>query len=180
MKNRFLFGFIILAAIATEVKANPTDDGKNIFTARCAACHNVNKTIVGPALNGIDKRRPIDWIISFIHSSQTVVKSGDSYAVALFEKFNKVAMPDHPDLTVDNIKSIVEYIKSQSTISSADKPPFVKPGKMNTGYLPLSLQKDYWFFISYLVVVGVLIVSLLFVVQLKRFQNEKLNKGNAE
>ncbi|MEJ7676628.1 MAG: cytochrome c [Segetibacter sp.] len=64
--------------------APSSEEGKTIFTNRCAACHNVNKELAGPALSGIDKRRPIDWIIKFVHSSQAVVKSGDTYAVNLY------------------------------------------------------------------------------------------------
>jgi len=92
--------------------APPIAEGKAIFSTRCAGCHNVNKVVTGPALAGVDQRHSIDWIINFVHSSQTVIKGGDEKAVALFEKFNKIPMPDHPDLTAGNIKSIVEYIKS--------------------------------------------------------------------
>ncbi len=175
MKNRFILILIILLSNMSVI-ATPSDEGKNIFTTRCAACHNVNKIMVGPALGGIDQRRPIEWIVNFVHSSQSVVKSGDAYAVALFEKFNKVPMPDHADLTAANIKNVIEYIKFES--KSANEVPFPKPGKQKAGYLPLSLQKDYLFFIGYLMVVVLLIASLLFAVQLKRFQNQKMNKDD--
>ena len=178
MKNRSILTLIILAGVLS-VKATPADEGKNIFAARCAACHNVNKVMTGPALAGIDQRRSIDWIINFVHSSQSLVKKGDAYAVALFEKFNKVPMPDHPDLTPDNIKNVVEYIKSQS-LAINEKAPFAKPGKKRVDYLPLSLQNDYWFFIVYAGAVVMLIASLLFVVQLKIFENKKLNKENSD
>jgi len=89
----------------TIVYANPPEEeGKTIFTSRCAACHNVNKVLTGPALAGVDQRRSIEWIVKFVKSSQGLVKSGDKDAVALFQKFNRIAMPDHPDLTADNIK----------------------------------------------------------------------------
>lgn len=180
MKNRVLLTLFVLIAIAIKANADtPTDEGKKIFTTRCAACHNVNKAMTGPALAGIDQRRDIDWIINFVQSSQSLVKNGDSYAVAIFEKFNKVPMPDQPDLTPDNIKNVVEYIKSQSIASDAGKAPFAKPGKKRAEYLPLSLQKDYWFFIVYLGTVVMLISALLFAVQLKRFQNKKPNEDNS-
>ena len=71
--------------------------------------------MTGPALAGVDQRRSIDWIINFVHSSQTVIKNGDAYAVALYQKFNKVQMPDHPDLSPGDIKNIVAYIKTASS-----------------------------------------------------------------
>jgi cytochrome c551/c552 len=164
MKNKIFLLTLLSAFVINVNAAPPVEDGKTIFTVRCAACHNVNKQLTGPALAGVDQRRSIDWIINFVHSSQTVVKSGDQYAVALFEKFNKIPMPDHPDLTVDNIKSVVEYIKSEAKTGS-DKPPFTKPSKLRPNYLPLSISNDYGFFIGYLAAVGILVLALLFAVE---------------
>jgi cytochrome c551/c552 len=105
-KATLLLAILLISFISW---ANPTPEkGKAIFTTRCAGCHNVNKTLTGPLLAGVDQRRSIEWIIDFVHSSQTMVKSGDKNAVALFEQFNRIPMPDHPDLTDDHIKSIVE------------------------------------------------------------------------
>src|SRR5687767_9005656 len=113
MRTRVLL-FMLLFSSSLTVMANPIEEGKAIFSSRCASCHNINKDLTGPALAGVSDRRTIEWITSFIKSSQTMVKSGDKDAVALFEKFNKIPMPDHLDLTDDNIKSIVAYIKSAS------------------------------------------------------------------
>src|SRR6476660_9843167 len=110
MKIRLILFTLLLSA--TALAAPPAEEGRAIFTARCAGCHNVNKILTGPALAGVDQRHSIDWIINFVHSSQTVIKSGDKTAVALFEKFNRIQMPDHPDLTEKNIRDVVEFIKS--------------------------------------------------------------------
>src|SRR3954453_23031204 len=115
MRTKLLLLGIVLFTGITKIYADPIEDGKTIFMTRCAACHNVNKQLTGPALAGVDQRHSIDWIINFVHSSQTLVKGGDAQAVALFEKFNKIPMPDHPDLTSDDIKSIVSYIKSEAS-----------------------------------------------------------------
>lgn len=107
---------VILLAVALNANAQKTDAlaGKQLFTSRCASCHTVFKDAVGPALKDVDKRRSESWIINFVHSSQKVVKSGDTAAVRLFESRNKTIMPDHPDLTDDNIKDIVAFIKEES------------------------------------------------------------------
>ena len=145
------------------------DEGKSLFSARCASCHNVNKDLTGPALAGVDERRSIDWIINFVHSSQKVIKSGDKDAVALFNKFNSVPMPDHPDLTETHIKSIVEYIKSETKADVADAAPFSKPGKLQANYTPLSIN-NYGAFAIYFVLVLLLIGSLLAWVEVKCMQ----------
>ena len=166
MKAKIIsFSLVFLTSIYA-MATPPVEEGRAIFSARCAGCHNVNKVVTGPALAGVDQRHSIDWIIKFVHSSQTVIKGGDEKAVALFEKFNKIPMPDHPDLTADNIKSIVEYIKSEASAGGSDKPPFARPGKLRPVYTPLSIS-NYGFFIGYLSAVAMLIVGLLFAVHVK-------------
>jgi cytochrome c551/c552 len=173
MKIRF---FLVALFAALLVKAGPpAEEGKTIFTARCAGCHNVNKVITGPALAGVEERRSIDWIISFVHSSQTVIKSGDKDAIALFEKFNKIPMPDHSDLTADHIKSIVEYIKVEAKSGGVEKPPFAKPKKLHPNYVPVSIT-NYSYFIGYLGLIGLLIAAMLLAVKVKSIQRNKHTK----
>jgi cytochrome c551/c552 len=170
MNKRILLFALALLGAQAFIMANPIEEGKTIFTSRCAACHNVNKVMTGPALAGLDQRRSIDWIVKFVISSQTMVKNGDKDAVAVFNQFNKIPMPDHPDLTAEHIKSIVEYIKSESKPAGAEKAPFAKPSVKDTGYRPLTLQKDYGFFIAFLVAVVMLTAALVFAVHLSKFR----------
>jgi cytochrome c2 len=99
MKFNICFLFTLLFSTSLVLAAPPVEEGKSIFQARCAACHNINKTLTGPALAGVDQRRSMDWIVDFVHSSQTVIKNGDKDAVALFKQFNNIPMPDHNDLS---------------------------------------------------------------------------------
>lgn len=170
---------LLLSGITLVNAAPPVEEGRTIFTSRCAACHNINKAMTGPALAGVDQRRSIDWIIKFVHSSQTLVKNGDKDAVAIFNQFNNVPMPDHPDLTDDHIKSIVEYIKSEAKPADEEKAPFAKPSVQKTDYRPLSLQKDYGFFIAYLVAVVMLISTLVFLVHLNKLRLKTQEQKNA-
>ena len=73
-------------------------------------------------------------------------------------------MPDHPDLTAENIKNVLEYIKSESKQVTEDKVPFAKPWQKKPSYIPLSITKDYGLFIGFFAVVFMLIGSLLFAV----------------
>ena len=157
--------------IASAVCANPVPEGKTIFTGRCAACHNVNKQLIGPALAGVNDRRSIDWIVNFVQSSQTVVKNGDKDAVALFAKFNRIPMPDHKDLTADDIKNVVEYIKSETITTTSEAAPFAKPASLKPKYLPLSIH-NYGFFAIILALVGLLIASLVVLVKVREYERE--------
>lgn len=149
----------------------PVEEGKTLFMSRCASCHNVNKQLVGPALAGVHERRSIDWIVSFVASSQSMIKDGDKDAIALFEKFNKVPMPDHTDLDAEKIKSIVEYIKAESKPVVTEQ-PINKPPVKEHAYMPLSLKQDWLFFTVFIVVVGLLIAALSFAVKAKSLEKE--------
>ncbi|GAB3850459.1 c-type cytochrome [Hymenobacter terrigena] len=98
--------------------------GDALFKGNCAQCHAVNEQVVGPALGGITKRRPISWILPWVKNSSKVVASGDEYAVALFNKFNKQQMPSFA-LSDKEVTSIVAYITSQE---GATKPAAATDG----------------------------------------------------
>jgi len=86
--------------------------GDALFKGNCAQCHAVNDKVVGPALAGITKRRPMSWLIPWIKNSSKVVASGDAYAVKLFNEYGKQQMPSFA-LSDDEIKSIIAYTTSQ-------------------------------------------------------------------
>jgi len=95
------------------------DAGEAIFKQTCAACHSIGKgRLVGPDLANIHQRRPEEWIINFVKSSQTVIKSGDKYADSLFTAYNKTPMPDHPNITDAQMKDLLTYIETKSSASS--------------------------------------------------------------
>src|SRR5699024_1494414 len=58
--------------------------GKQLFSDNCAVCHSIHEQVVGPALVNVTDRRPVPWLIDFIHNSQKVIQSGDEYAVNLY------------------------------------------------------------------------------------------------
>jgi cytochrome c551/c552 len=164
MKNKLIIAILLI--LPMQLLADPVEEGKSIFLSRCAACHNVNKQMTGPALAGVDERRTLDWIIAFVNSSQSLIRKGDKDAIALFEKFNKVPMPDHSDLTAEKIRSIVEYIKSESK-PAVTETPITKPPVEGTGFMPLSLKKNWLFFAVYLGAVFLLVGALTYAVKVK-------------
>ena len=87
--------------------------GDALFKGNCAQCHAVNDKVVGPALAGITKRRPISWVVSWVHNSSKVIASGDEYAGKLFSDYGKQQMPAFPNLSDKDIKDIVLYVSMQ-------------------------------------------------------------------
>ncbi len=79
----------------------------------------MNEQVVGPALAGITKRRPISWLIPWIKNSSKVVASGDEYAVKLYNKYKQAADALASQLSDKEITSIVAYITSEEGKATA-------------------------------------------------------------
>lgn len=111
----------LVAALAPAVAR--AESGEAIFQTRCSACHTVGGgKRVGPDLKGVSERHTDDWIVKFVQSSQTVVKSGDPQATKLFDTY-KVVMPDQ-SLSAAEVKSVIDYTKGASAAPApADFPP---------------------------------------------------------
>ncbi|WP_243635835.1 c-type cytochrome [Hymenobacter edaphi] len=86
--------------------------GDALFKSNCAQCHAVNDVVVGPALAGLDKRRPMPWIIKWVKNSSKVIASGDEYAVKIFNQYQKQQMPSFA-LSDEEIGQIITYVRSQ-------------------------------------------------------------------
>lgn len=96
----------IIAFVGSDLKAQ---DGKQLFTKNCTACHKMGTRLVGPDLTGVTERQSEDWIKSFIKNSQGMVKAGDPDAVAIFEEFNKIPMTSFP-FSDEELTALVGYL----------------------------------------------------------------------
>ncbi|MBP6055169.1 cytochrome c3 family protein [Aquirufa regiilacus] len=112
--------FAILLASVSATFAQDAAEGETLFKNNCAACHNTSdEVLVGPGLKGIGERRPIEWIVKWVHNPQAVIASGDKYANDLYNKFNKAAMTPYPNFTDAQIKSIVAYVDASNAAPAA-------------------------------------------------------------
>lgn len=108
----------MLTGVGVVGYAQNATQGEKIFKATCSACHTIGKgKLVGPDLMNVNSRRNEKWLLSFIKSSQKMVKGNDPVAVKLFNTHNKTIMPDQ-NLSDAQIKDILASIKSKSTIGT--------------------------------------------------------------
>ncbi len=105
-----VLGLVLFSGLAVETKAQV--DGAELYNNNCVACHKIDQDLVGPALKGITERRDEAWLLKWIRNSQAVIASGDQYAVDLFAKWNKIAMPAY-DWSDEEIKAVLAYVKEQ-------------------------------------------------------------------
>ncbi|WP_100610168.1 c-type cytochrome [Confluentibacter lentus] len=116
-KSILRLGLIILLAFTTSISAQEGDPakGKSLFNANCAACHQLDKKMTGPALRNLEARladeQGLDrkWIADWIHNSAGLIKSGDAYANKIYNEYNKTAMTAFPQLSDQDISDILAY-----------------------------------------------------------------------
>lgn len=114
---------------------NNIEEGKKLFKNTCSSCHAVDKKLVGPALKGVSQRRENKWLIEFIQSSQTLIKKGDAEAVAIYNEYSKTVMPDHKNLSHEQINNILAYLD--------EEPPAKAPENVTTITYTLPVAKPY-------------------------------------
>jgi len=130
---------LIIAAMLLPATGSAQASGEQLFQSKCAACHTIGGgRLIGPDLAGVADRRTPGWLVSFVQSSQSVASSGDAVAVALFEEFSGIIMPDFP-LPEEQITQILGYIDSKGSApgevaeqSTAEEPAPVEPVSMES------------------------------------------------
>jgi len=124
-KNFLRLGLIILLAFTTSLSAQEAGDpvqGKALFNTNCAACHSLDKKMVGPALRHFEARLADEegldreWIYKWIRNSSSLVKSGDKYAKKLYDEYNGIAMTAYPQFSDEDINDILAYTAQEKAV----------------------------------------------------------------
>jgi cytochrome c551/c552 len=156
--------------------------GKSIFNANCKTCHRLDQKNVGPALRGVTDRRSIDWTKRFIRNSQLLIASGDSEAVAIYNEFNQLVMPNHEFLSDDDLMNLMAYIEYGDKVDPAAQTAAGEGGQVAGGgsgipseYLTIILGVLVLVLLLILIVLG-LIISIL----TKYLSNQKLDDDDKE
>lgn len=110
---------IVIILACFSVFAQSASAGEKLFKEKCAGCHTIGGgKLVGPDLAGVHDRRSQEWLLKFVKSSQSLIKSGDAEAIAVFKKFNKMPMPDFA-ISKAQIGKILGYMKTVSKGSAS-------------------------------------------------------------
>jgi len=120
--TRFLLAGIVVISILISLSRNgwAQDAGEQVFNTTCFACHTIGGgRLIGPDLAGVHEKRSQEWLESFIRSSQSMINAGDAEAVALFEEYNSLLMPDAV-ASDEEIRQVLSYIEIQSSGAAAN------------------------------------------------------------
>jgi mono/diheme cytochrome c family protein len=172
-KSILRLGLIILLAFTTSLSAQGGDTakGKSLFNANCAACHQLDKKMTGPALRNVESRladeQGLDktWIYAWIRNSAGVIKSGDAYANKIYNEYGGAAMTAMPQLSDEDIDNILAYTAEVKVEAPAAVPGAPTPGAVPTNGISNEL------ILGALALLFILLAAGLFVVNktLRRF-----------
>ena len=117
LTRKLFSGFLFFSIIFTSLYAQDGDPvkGKSLFNANCAACHQLDKKMTGPALRNVETRLSEDegldrvWLNAWIRNSSALIKSGDAYANKIYAEYNGSAMTAFPQFSDEDITDILAY-----------------------------------------------------------------------
>ncbi len=103
-------------------RLRPVSRGEQLFRTRCAACHTVGadegslaaKRRIGPDLAGVTKVRERAWLIRWLKEPDRMLAEKDPIATALFERYNRVPMPNLR-LNEVEIEALIAYLEGQAS-----------------------------------------------------------------
>jgi len=154
--------FLLLGLMPFFVQAEATlDAGKTLFKNNCAQCHakNMKSLATGPALGGAQERwsdYPEADLYGWIRNSQALVAAGHPRAVEIYNEFNKSVMQPFPNLTDEDIQSLLLYIDGVYT--GIYPPP--TPGGATTGDVAVKASTPTWLYYALFGFLGFLALIL--------------------
>ena len=83
--------------------------GKEVFKAKCTACHKNKKRYIGPAISGVINRRSPEWIMNMILNPEGMIKENPT-AMALLKEYS--APMANQNLNEDEARAILEFFRT--------------------------------------------------------------------
>jgi cytochrome oxidase Cu insertion factor (SCO1/SenC/PrrC family) len=102
------------------VRLAESSRGEQLFRSRCVSCHTTGappdslaaKQSIGPDLAGVTVRRQRDWLFRWIQAPDRMLADRDPVALALYESYRRVAMPNM-QLNDLEVNSLIDYLRDE-------------------------------------------------------------------
>jgi protein SCO1/2 len=100
--------------------------GAYLYRTRCISCHSIGKgdDVLGPDLAGVTQKREKAWLERWLANPGQMIEDGDPVAVALFERYNQIMMPNLR-LDPEDIAALIHFLDQQTQELARNTP---KPG----------------------------------------------------
>ncbi len=132
-------------------------EGKALFNSNCAACHQLNRKAVGPALRGVTEKYDREWLYSWIKNGTQMIKDGDPQAVAIWEEYNRAVMTNYPQFSNEQIDNILAYTNYT--------PPAPAPAVATAQTVSQGSDISVNIILSVTIVIFTILIVMLFLVQ---------------
>lgn len=169
---------LVLWVCAAGAQEANLDNGKELFKANCASCHNKNMTadLTGPALGaGVHNwdDYPREDLYAWIRNSQAMVASGHPRALQVFNEWKPTVMNSFTALTDQEIEDMLGYIEGVYTGTYGPAPAEAGGGQ-------IEIKKDtnpviYFILIGSLILLSLLMARVFLDLQFKKDQLEGKN-----
>jgi len=155
--KRILYVALLLPSLSISQEAD-IQAGKSLFNANCAACHQLNRKAVGPALSGVSQKYDREWLYKWIKNGTQMIKDGDPQAVAIWEEYNRAVMTNYPQFSneqIDNILAYTDYTPPPPAVTVATSTQTVSQGSDISVNVILAVS----------IVIFTILIVMLFLVQ---------------
>ncbi|MEE9349282.1 MAG: c-type cytochrome [Flavobacteriaceae bacterium] len=130
--TKLLLAILFIFSINASAQNGDATKGKELFKA-CAACHTLDKKLLGPPLKGITEKRDRKWLHDWIKNSKKVIDGGDEVGIALLKEYNNIPMPPNEHLTEQDIEDILAYTDGKEVKKEVSKKEVVVDPKVAVG-----------------------------------------------
>ena len=135
-------------------------EGKALFNTNCAACHQLNRKAVGPALRGVTEKYDREWLYKWSKNGTQMIKEGDPQAVAIWEEYNRAVMTNYPQFSNEQIDNILAYTNYT--------PPAPAPAVAATQTVSQGSDISVNIILAVAIVIFTILIVMLFLVQRTR------------
>ncbi|MBN3965204.1 SCO family protein [Pseudomonas gregormendelii] len=106
---------------ADAPQIRPPSTGEELFRTRCASCHSlgpqdgqgIGMRSIGRDLIGVTRQRDPAWLSRWIREPDRMLAEGDPIATALFERFEKIPMPNLR-LDENSAQAVIDFLTQET------------------------------------------------------------------
>ena len=116
-----------IADYASAPELRNISRGEQIYRTRCITCHSLDGNelagALGPDLLGVTDRREKRWLYDWLKAPDQMLKKKDPIAMELYEKYNKLAMPNMR-LNKEEADVLIAYMSDETVrVTAGNKQP---------------------------------------------------------
>jgi protein SCO1/2 len=84
--------------------------GEDLFRSRCDSCHRLDsEDMLGPGLSGLTEKRDHAWLVRWLKEPDRMLAEKDPIAIQLFDRYNKLPMPNLR-LSDTDVDALIAYM----------------------------------------------------------------------